>query len=288
MRYIKFHWKLFVPILACVLLLCTTFFKPPRETLWDIASGLEAGQFICEDGTIWQLLGEEGYTSYATVKKVGEIAPETILHEFGNRVTEPMSAVEYAQRVSAYGMVWVDNAGKAWEPSRDGGHMTTDGVEIINLFPFFELSEVEAELSVELPVEIKLSDRPIFEVSVDSEDEYSNCWFTLSLLLEDGWHVVEKCSSHFGKDSVKTGTAVYTFDNGNTTTYPVMETRYYYYGYLTGFGFRDSMTKAPGRYLLKVYAEQGEETVLLAQLEMDTKIKGSTLSIKWRNNTAAG
>jgi|GEM_PF-5637367 len=288
MRYIKFHWKLFVPILACVLLLCTTFFKPPRKPLEDIALELESEQFICEDGTIWQLLGEEGYTSYVPVRKIGEIAPETILHEFGNRTDGPIGAVEYAQRVSSYGMVWVDGNGKAWEPSRDGSNMTNDGVEIINLVPFLGLSEVEAELSLELPVEIKLSDRPTFEIPLDGEDEYESCWFTLSLLLEDGWQVVEKCDSRLGKESVKTGTAVYTFDNGNTTTYPVIETRYYYYGYLTGFGFRDSMTKVPGRYLLKVYAEQGEETVQLAQLEMNTKIRGSTLSINWKNETAAG
>ena len=282
MRYIKFHWKLFLLILACVLLLCTTFFKPPRETLWDIASGLESGQFICEDGTIWQILGKEGYTSYATVQRVGEIAPETILHEFGNRVTEPMGTVEYAQRVSEYGNVWVDCNGEVWKPSGDGSHIA-DGAEFMYLVPYLELSEVEAELSRELSLEMKPHSL-FFKIPLGTEDEYcEECkyYYTLSLLLADGWKVVSRGPVNHSTASVKTGTAVYTFDNGNTTTYPVYEEYYSFYGNLEN----TAITEVPGRYHLKVYAEQDGKAVQLAEYDMTTEIKGKTLYI---NETAAG
>jgi len=286
MRCLKFHRTLFAVILACILLLCIPLFEPPRKPLADMAAELEAGQFLCEDGSIWQLMGEEGYTPYATVRKVGEIAAETIQNEFRNKVDGAISGAEYAQRVSAYGMVWVDREGGVWKPSKDGSHTTTDGVEFMNLFPFFTLGEIEAEFSLELPLQIQAHSRK-FIVPVNGEDEYDGCWFTLSLMLEDGWQVVERGTSYLDKNSVKTGMAEYVFENGNTTTYPVIETSYYYYRDIGHFG-NLSLVKVPGRYLLKVYAEQDGKIIRIAQLEMETKIRGSTLYINELNETAAG
>lgn len=283
MRYIRFHWPLLAAGVVCILLLCTAFFEPPRELLQDMAMELEAGQFICEDGTIWQISDKPNYSKYTQVRKIGETDPERIKHEFGNKVTGPLSPVEYAQRVNSYGYVWVDSDGGVWSLafSEYGHRVKSDDPNSLNLVPFFKFEEEKAELTEEIPFEMKRN-RLSFELILDNEEEYSDFYYTLSLLFEDGWRVVAKDTAYYYKETVRTGWQDYQFENGNTTQIPVFEESHYCRGSLENCG---SITSTPGSYCLKVYAHKDEKVVQLAEYDMTTEIKGKTLYI---NETAAG
>ena len=277
MRYIRFHLPLFAVLLVCTLALCAyILLQPTRLALQDIAETLEAGQFLCEDGSIWQVMGEEGYTvQYVTVKKVGKIDSKTIKHEFGNKISGELSAAEYAQRVTYYGGVWVDSNGEVWKRSRKGSQAPNDKVAILNLVPFFELSEEEADFVMEVPLEMKKHSLG-FELFPDEFDEDVDGYYTLSLLLKEGWQVMEKGVVNYWKTTERTGWQEYRFENGNTTQLPVMETTPHYGGSLNKYG---SITQVPGSYRLKVYVRQDGKVVLLAQYDMTTEIKGKTLYI---------
>lgn len=289
MRYLKFHRTLFAALLVCTLALCASvLLQPPREPLLEKAMELEAGQFICEDGSIWQISDKPNYSKYAYVQRIGGIDPETIQHEFGNRVKEPVSAAEYAQRVCRYGDVWLTNSGEVWTRTSTGYLVPHDELgDFVTLVPFFQLSEEIADSSVNAPVTMRKNSLT-FDVSLESEDEDSEYYYTLAIMLDDGWRVVDKGSGNYRKETVRTGWQDYQFENGNITQVPVMEDKHFCTVSLDRFGNLTTVagiTEVPGSYRLKVYAHKDEKVVQLAEYNMTTEIKGKTLYI---NETAAG
>lgn len=289
MRYIRFHLPLFAALLVCTLALCAyILLQPTRLALQDIAETLEAGQFLCEDGSIWQISDKPNPSKYTYVQRIGEIDPETIRHEFGNKVDGALSAAEYAQRVSRYGDVWVDSEGGVWTRTSTGYTVQHNELgDFVTLVPFFKLSEEEADFSVEAPVTMR-ENSLTFDVSLESGEEYSDYYYTLAIMLEDGWRVVEKSTAHYRKETVRTGWQDYQFENGKTTEVPVMEDIHYCIVSLNQFGSLTEVpgiTEVPGNYRLQVYAHKGDKVVRLAQYDMTTEIKNKTLYI---NETAAG
>lgn len=144
------------------------------------------------------------------------------------------------------------------------------------LQPFFaeeKAYDAEGEFVIELP-----KGELNFNVTGFSEETIPEAAvYTVSVLLEDGWHTLpeNKCEVREYFETVKTGEYEYVFENGKTATLPRLEHIHeiYLQGSLSG------MEQVGGTYRINVYAEQDGQTVMLAERVLETKILGSTLYI---------
>lgn len=290
MRGIRYHRPIFAAVLVCIILLLTTLIKLPRDTLTEKSAALADGLLLCENGTLWEprlesdeypltyrgrdtTLGELRQRSEVIVaENIGEMFDaKEIQNEADVYRSEEMSAAEYAQAVSFYGNVFADNSGTVWV-ARSLNNLNNEVI----LEPFFveeKRYDAKAEHSIELPNGVMH-----FKVTGFSEENVpENATYTFSVLLEDGWHTLpeSKCEVRIFTETVKTGTYEYEFENGNTTTLPLLEriSEAYLIGSLS------LLSDVGGTYRINVYEEREGQTVMLAERELKTKIMGSTLYI---------
>lgn len=296
MRGIRYHRPIFAAVLVCIILLLTTFIKLPRDTLTEKSAALADGLLLCENGTLWEprlesdeyplythrgrdtTLGELRQRSEVIVaENIGEMFDaKEIQNEADVYRSEEMNAAEYAQANSIYGNVFADNSGTVWVPHREARRSRNNLNNEVILEPFFveeKSYDAKAEHSIELP-----NGEMHFKVTGFSEENIpENATYTFSVLLEDGWHTLpeSKCEVRIFTETVKTGTYEYEFENGNTTTLPLLEriSEAYLIGSLS------LLSDVGGTYRINVYEEREGQTVMLAERELKTKIMGSTLYI---------
>ena len=163
MRNVKYRWLLIVAVIAAVAAIALISIRKPRSLLLDKAMELENGQFLCEDGTVWEARSPEENDSKTAVKFVRETDPKTIEHEPEITRSEEMGAIEYAQAVSAYGSVYADSSGGVWKTLGEYRH--PDGRGDMYLQPYYSLSEPEVDFAAQSGFEM-VEDSLHFEVSV--------------------------------------------------------------------------------------------------------------------------
>ena len=205
-----FHLPVFIAALFGIFLSIALYMIFPGNSLAEYALTLEDGQFICENGYIYEKV-KETYSGLVTANRIRHSGCRfTIL--FGRTPSAKLLPHEYAMQITDRGTVFMDNQGTVW--LYEFLHSNARQAHMKQFFP--TTPEVDTTAVGKLQINSKTQNLPgmnsvypsspdylnafaitlPFKAALTSELDtyrkyYQNTSVDLAVRLKDGWHSVK-------------------------------------------------------------------------------------------------
>jgi len=132
-KFRLFHLPVFIVVLVGLALALVLHFSQPRDSLLDYALTLQDGQFICEDGSIWEL-NRGIYGDRVNIRLIGK-AKNKRFQNFGPLIdADKLLPHEYAIAAEKMRLIFLSSDGSVWFAPND---VTADNVS--QIIPYYTI-----------------------------------------------------------------------------------------------------------------------------------------------------